>query len=157
VGPGADHGQREAAQNGENHRGSVSIVTPTPFMMAGKYRWISSHENASRKAEWNSLPAQRAISAMARVRSSGGEDLLGDLPPRSRHGQENHAVGHRAPPHLMAHHEHGHAAALELITLNTLPELGIEREVGSSNSISFVSASARAIATRCCPPESSAG
>src|ERR1700736_1886889 len=35
---------------------SISIVTPTPFMIAGKYLWISSHlKNASRKAEWNSI------------------------------------------------------------------------------------------------------
>src|ERR1700732_925327 len=117
---------------------AISICTPTPFMIAGKYLWISSHlKNASRKAEWNSIvgSACNIGDESAGARSFRlGEDLLGrPFLPDGAVIEKDHAVGGvPRKPHLMAHHEHRHAAAFELAhhIEHAADELGSERGGG---------------------------
>src|SRR6266436_4485582 len=100
---------------------AISIVTTTPFMMAGKYRSISSGlKNASRKRDQPSIAAA-SVCELGQERASAhlagrGEDLLRRPLLHDRAVvHEDHAVGGVArEPHLVAHHQHGHAAALEL-------------------------------------------
>src|SRR4030081_2238518 len=117
---------------------AISIVTTTPFMMAGKYRSIRSGlKNASRKRDQPSIAAsarelgqERAGARLARRR----EYLLRRALLHDRAVvHKDHAVGGVArKPHLVAHHQHGHAAALELAhdVEHAADELGIERRGG---------------------------
>src|SRR5262249_48716128 len=99
---------------------AISIVTSTPFMMAGKKRSITAQlKNVSRKRDQASM----AVSA----REFGDESASARLARRRKHLlrrpllhddpviHEDHAVGGIArEAHLVAHHQHGHAAAFEL-------------------------------------------
>src|SRR4029453_11518410 len=114
---------------------AISIVTTTPFMMAGKYRSITSQlKNVSRKRDQASM----AVSA----RDLGDEGAGARLAGRRKHLlrrpllhddpviHEDHAVGGVArKAHLVAHHQHGHAAALELAhdTEHAADKLRVER------------------------------
>src|SRR6266540_7196595 len=145
---------------------AISIVTTTPFMMAGKYRSITSQlKNVSRKRDQASM----AVSA----RDLGDEGAGARLAGRRKHLlrrpllhddpviHEDHAVGGvPREAHLVAHHQHGHAAALELAhdVEDAAHELRIERGGGLVEQHHLGLERARAIATRCCwPPESSPG
>src|SRR5262249_3283473 len=102
---------------------AISIVTTTPFMMAGKYRSITSQlKNVSRKRDQDSM----AISARELGDEGAGARIAGSRNHWLRrlllHDNteitedhviyEDHAVGSVArKPHLVAHHQHGHAAA----------------------------------------------
>src|SRR5262249_21012419 len=99
---------------------AISIVTTTPFMMAGKKRPITPQlNNVSR----NRGQADMAVSA----RELGDEGAGARLAGRRKHLlrrpllhdepviHEDHAVGGiTREAHLVAHHQHGHAAAFEL-------------------------------------------
>src|SRR5262249_39206083 len=99
---------------------AISIVTTTPFMMAGKYRSITSQlKNVSRKRDQDSM----AISPRELGDEGAGARLAGCRKHLLRRPllhddpviHEDHAVGSVArKPHLVAHHQHGHAAAFEL-------------------------------------------
>src|ERR1700704_509000 len=96
---------------------AISTVTTTPFMIAGKYRSISSGlKNASRKRDQPSIAASARELGQERAgaRLAGcGEYLLRRALFHDRAVvHENHAVGGVAcEPHLVAHHQHRHAAA----------------------------------------------
>src|SRR5215510_11332529 len=114
---------------------AISIVTTTPFMMAGKYRSITSQlKNVSR----NRGQASMAVSARelgdegAGARFAGRRKHLLRRPLLHDHAMihEDDAVGGVArEAHLVAHHQHGHAAAFELAhhVEYAAHQLGIER------------------------------
>src|SRR5262249_23237595 len=117
---------------------AISIVTTTPFMMAGKYRSIApGSKNVSRKRDEASMAAS--------ARGLGDEGAGARLARRRKHPlrrplfdddamiHEDHMVpGITRKAHLVAHDEHGHAAALEFAhdIKHAAHELGIERGGG---------------------------
>src|SRR5712671_3977812 len=99
---------------------ATSTVTTTPFMIEGKYRSISSGlKNTSRKRDQPSMAASaRKLGdkgAGAHL-AGGGENPLGAalLDDRAVIHEDDPVGGVAREPHLVTHHEHGHAAALEL-------------------------------------------
>src|SRR5262249_17741736 len=117
---------------------AISIVTTTPFMMAGEKRSITPQwKNVSRKRDQASM----AVSARELGNEGAGARLSGHRKhllrrPLLHDGpviHEDHAVGGIArEAHLMTDHQHGHAAAFELAhhVEHAAHQLGIERGGG---------------------------
>src|SRR5262249_33513966 len=117
---------------------AISIVTTTPFVIAGKYRSMMVQlKNVSRKRDQASM----AISTSEFGDERAGSRLAGRRKDLLRRPllhydpviHEDHAVGGIArEPHLMANHQHRHAAAPELThdVEDAAHEFRIERRGG---------------------------